>query len=178
MDNFERKIEDLIRKVEEAKKGKAIDLTLDEDLSIAVMNLVSIEEHFFFTAEKTGKKDKYLDLLTETREIRKELMKKLVGAEPEGEVWCLSKHLLAAAMRLIEVGTKARAKGERKEAEEFFDKAFRLYSLFWAINLKAIDVSDVKKISEGALNKEDKTESGASDKFNELLQKLLDCCGE
>jgi len=44
--------------------------------------------------------------------------------------------------------------------------------------LKAIDVSDVKKISEGALNKEDKTESGASDKFNELLQKLLDCCGE
>ncbi len=178
MDNLEQKIEDLIKKVGASKKGRAIDLTLDEDLSIAVMNLVSIEEHFFFTAEKTGKKDKYLDLLAETREIRKELLKKLIGAEPEGEVWCLSKHLLAAAMRLIEVGAKAKSRGDKKSAEEFFDKSYKLYSLFWAINLKLVDVGEIKKIGDDALNRHDEKGQVHSAKFNELLEKLLDCCGE
>lgn len=177
MGNLEQKIEDLIKKIEALKKGKAIDLTLDEDLSIAVMNLVSMEEHFFFTAEKT-KDPKYFDLLVETREIRKELLKKLIGAEPEGEVWCLSKHLLAATMRLIEVGSKARSRGDKKDAEDFFDKAYRLYSLFWAINLKLVDVGGLKKIDGGALNKHDEKGDVHSEKFDELLQKLLDCCGE
>ena len=43
-----KKIEELLKKVEESKKGK-LDLSSDEDLSIAVMNLISIEEHFFFS---------------------------------------------------------------------------------------------------------------------------------
>jgi len=34
-----------------------MDLSSDQDLTIAIMNLVGIEEHFFFTAEKTGKKN-------------------------------------------------------------------------------------------------------------------------
>jgi len=45
----------LLAKVEELKKGKSFDLSLEEDLSIAVMNLISLEEHFFFTSQKTGK---------------------------------------------------------------------------------------------------------------------------
>jgi len=53
-----------------------MDLSSDQDLTLAIMNLVGIEEHFFFTAEKTGKKE-YYDLLYEVREMRKELLKKL-----------------------------------------------------------------------------------------------------
>lgn len=173
MNNFE----DLLKKIESIKKDKKVDLTLDEDLSIAVMNLVSIEEHFFFTGVKT-EDEKYFDLIQEARNIRKELMKKLIGEKPEGEIWCLSKHFLAAAMRLIEVGSKARQDGKQKDSDDFYNMAFRLYSLFWAINLKAVDVSGIKKIEDGALNKDDKEKTGESKEFQEILKKLLDCCGE
>ena len=107
---------ELVEKYDQLKKQDKMDLSSDEDLSIAVMNLISIEEHFFFTAQKTGK-SKYLDLLKEVREIRKSLLKKLIKAY-EGEVWCISKHLLAASMRLMEVGTKQLGIGKKKEAEE------------------------------------------------------------
>ena len=120
-----KKIEELLKKVEESKKGK-LDLSADEDLSVAVMNLISIEEHFFFTGAKTGKSE-YFDLLNKTREMRKELLKKLVkDVEPGSEVWCISKHLLAASMRLIEVGTKYYSEGKKKEAEDLFSKAYDL----------------------------------------------------
>ena len=48
------------------------------------MNLIGIEEHLFFTAEKTGKKDMYYSLLHEVREMRKELLKKIIK-EYEGQ---------------------------------------------------------------------------------------------
>jgi len=47
------------------EKGEELDLSSDEDLSIAVMNLISIEEHFFFTYGKT-QDPKYLTLLGES----------------------------------------------------------------------------------------------------------------
>jgi intein/homing endonuclease len=88
MEKTKLKIEELLKKVEESKKGK-LDLSSDEDLSVAIMNLVSIEEHFFFSGSKTGN-DKYFDLLNQTRQIRKELLAKLVkDVEPGSEVWCL-----------------------------------------------------------------------------------------
>ncbi len=95
-------LDKFVAKIDEMKKKDKMDLSSDQDLVIAIMNLVSIEEHFFFTAEKTGSKN-YYDLLSETREMRKELLKKIVK-DPEGEVWCISKHLLAASYRLMEVG--------------------------------------------------------------------------
>src|SRR3972149_10239328 len=94
----------LLEKVEKVTKEKKLDLSSDEDLSIGIMNLISIEEHLFFTSQKTGKA-RYLDLLNEVRLMRTELLKKIIK-DYEGEVWCISKHLLAATMRLIEVGPK------------------------------------------------------------------------
>ncbi len=77
-------VDKFVQKVNDAKKDNKFDLSADEDLSIAIMNLISIEEHFFFTAKKTGD-DKYFDLLKEAREMRKELLKKIVP-DYEGEV--------------------------------------------------------------------------------------------
>ncbi|MEK7618509.1 MAG: hypothetical protein AAB410_05190, partial [Patescibacteria group bacterium] len=96
--------EELIKRVNELKASGSFDLSTEEDLSLAIMNLVSLEEHFFFTGEKTGKGE-YFDLLNSTREIRKTLLAKMID-QHEGETWCISKHLLAATMRLMEVGTK------------------------------------------------------------------------
>jgi len=173
---IKKKIEELLKKVDESKKGK-LDLSSDEDLSIALMNLISIEEHFFFTGAKT-REEKYFDLLNQVRQIRKELLKKLVkDVEPGSEVWCISKHLLAASMRLIEVGTKYFQEG-KEEAKDFFSKAYELWSLFWGINLKLLDISQVKKITEDQLNVHDAKKSGFLGKIGELIKKIIDCCIE
>ena len=148
------------------KKSGEIDLSTEEDLSIAVMNLISLEEHFFFTSAKTGKVE-YLDMLSEIREIRKSLLKKLISKH-EGETWCISKHLLGATMRLIEVGTKLYSDGKKDEAKTVFNKAHELYSIFWSLRLKLIDMPEVK---EAAKNEKPWT-------LKDILNKLVDCCDE
>jgi len=139
-------LDKFVAKIDEMKKKDKMDLSSDQDLVIAIMNLVSIEEHFFFTAEKTGSKN-YYDLLSETREMRKELLKKIVK-DPEGEVWCISKHLLAASYRLMEVGTKQLALN-KNGAYDFFEKSFKLYTLFWGLNMGAVDAAGIKKLTAG-----------------------------
>src|SRR3990167_2823668 len=108
------KIQNLLDKVEKVTKQKELDLSSGEDLSIGIMNLISIEEHLFYTSQKTKNK-KYLDLLNEVRVMRTELMKQIIK-DYEGEVWCISKHLLAASMRLMEVGTKELKKNNKEKA--------------------------------------------------------------
>ena len=171
-----QKLNDLIAKADEMKKEHKLDLSSDQDLSIAIMNLVSIEEHFFFTGAKLGKPE-YFDLINEVREMRKELLKKIIK-EYEGEVWCISKHLLAASMRLMEVGTKALGSGKKEEAYDLFQKAYNLYSLFWGINMKIIKTDEVKKIDDAALNKDDVSKKGFMGKMGELVKKAIDCCIE
>src|SRR3990172_7827752 len=105
-----------------------VDLTKLEDLSMAVMNLISIEEHLAFTAMKT-KKEEYLHVLDSVRNLRKILLKKLIK-NTEGEMWCISKHLLATTMRLMETSTKY-INNDNKTALEFAKSAHDLYSLFW-----------------------------------------------
>ncbi len=46
-----KKSKELIEKINKPKE-KVIDLSADEDLALAVMNLISMEEHLYFTAEK------------------------------------------------------------------------------------------------------------------------------
>lgn len=192
----------LLDKVEKVTKEKKIDLSSDEDLSIAIMNLIGIEEHLFFTAEKTGKQNIYYDLLNEVREMRKDLLKKIIK-EYEGEVWCISKHLLSASMRLMEVGTKQLNAGKKEEAKELFKKAFNLYSLFWALNLKMVDsklIKDKGIVNEGDIKKafnedagnykelkvnssQDSKEESKEDKtffskLGDIVKKAIDCCKE
>jgi hypothetical protein len=171
----QQKIDEFIKKVNESKQGK-LDLSSDEDLSIAIMNLISIEEHFFFTGAKTEKPE-YFDLLAQAREMRKELLKKIIK-EYEGEVWCISKHLLAASMRLMEVGTKYLGQGQKQEAEDLFKKAYDLYSLFWGLNLKLLNVGDIKKVDEEQLDVHDKDKKGFFGKLGDVVKKAINCCIE
>ncbi len=168
--------DEFIKKVNQVKKDSQFDLSSDEDLSLAIMNLVSIEEHFFFTAQKTGKNE-YFDLLAEVREMRKTLLKKIIK-DYEGEVWCISKHLLAASMRLMEVGTKHLGKGDKKTAQDFFQKSYDLYAMFWGLALKMINTTDIKKVSENQLSIRDTEKNGVLGKMRTLVQKVIDCCIE
>ena len=176
MDDNIKKLNDFIDKVDQMKKQDKMDLSSDQDLSIAIMNLVSIEEHFFFSGAKTGN-DQYYDMIKDVREMRKELLKKIIK-EYDGEVWCISKHLLAASMRLMEVGTKQLGMDKKDEAYDLFGKAYNLYSLFWGLNMKLIDPGEIKKIDDEALNKNDKEKSGFMGKLGVMVKKAIDCCLE
>jgi hypothetical protein len=181
----------LLEKVEKVTNEKKLDINSEEDLVVGIMNLIGIEEHLFFTAEKTGK-DSYFKLLNEVRKMRVELLKKIIK-EYEGEVWCTSKHLLAASMRMMEVGTKYLKEGKDKEAKEYFERAYNLYNLFFALNMNMVDMKTLK--DKGIVSKEDiqngseehgahlKSNSTATDKtfFSKLgdaVKKAIDCCKE
>ncbi len=176
--NSIKNLDEFVAKIDEMKKKDKMDLSSDQDLSLAIMNLVSIEEHFFFTGAKTGKPE-YYDLLQETRKMRGDLLKMIVK-NPEGEVWCISKHLLAASMRLMEVGTKQQGMGNKELARELFEKSFKLYSLFWGLNMGFINTDGVKKIDDNAVNKHDVNPKpqGLLDKFGEIVKKAINCCKE
>lgn len=176
MPNVLKNYQELVDKVDQMKKQDKMDLSSDQDLSIAIMNLISIEEHFFFTANKTGKPE-YYDLLQEIRAMRGDLLRKIIK-EYEGEVWCISKHLLAASMRLMEVGTKQHKMGNKAEAEDLFKKSFDLYSLFWGINMKLVTTDDVKKIDDEAVNRHDEEKTGFMGKLGALVKKAVNCCIE
>lgn len=197
-----KSLNEFVEKIDTMKKKDKMDLSSDQDLTIAIMNLISIEEHFFFSGAKTGKTD-YYDLVKDVREMRKELLKKII-VEYEGEVWCISKHLLAASMRLMEVGTKQLGMGNKEVAYDLFQKAYDLYALFWGLNMKLLNVGDIKKIDEDTLNKHDhekkhmggggaseksshvtapaavstEERSGIMGKLGELVRKAIDCCIE
>lgn len=143
-------LKDYIEKVDNAKKVNPKDLSSDQDLTIGIMNLISIEEHLMFSGAKTGKTS-YYDLIEQIREIRKQLMQKVIP-EYEGEVWCISKHLLSAAMRLMEVGTKQQSLGHKKEAYQLFNQSYELYCLFWGLNMKLLNIEDVKWIEDSFEN--------------------------
>ncbi len=170
-------LEELFKKIKDFKESDKIDLSSKEDLAVAIMNLISIEEHLFFTYNKTNDK-KYLEILNETRELRKEYLAQIVK-NPEGEIWCISKHLLSASMRFMEVGTKKLNEGRKEEAEELFKKSYDLWNIFWGINLDLIDVKDVKAMnSDGEINLDENEKVSIFSKLGKVVQKILDCCKE
>ena len=203
----QKKLDEYMEQAKKIEKGHKLDLSSDEDLSIGIMNLISIEEHLFFTANKTGKTS-YFEMLAQIREMRKELLK-LIIKDYEGEVWCTSKHLLAASMRVMEVGTKAMA-NDKDHAYHLFEMSYNLYNLFWALNLKLIDqnqtssqfseqdkkalLADIKKEEELATNtdqidtvatsaltdtsQETKNHDSTWKKLVATLNRMLDCCRE
>ena len=109
--------------------------------------------------------------------MRKELLKKF-WPEYEGEVWCISKHLLSASMRLMEVGAKLQSEGKKQDAEQMFKKAYELYSLFWGLNLKLVNIGPIKGLAENQLDKKDFDKKTILEKLGDIVQKIVDCCKE
>lgn len=185
-------VKEFVERVDASKKVNPKDLSSDQDLTIAIMNLISIEEHLVFSGAKTGKNSFY-DLVEEVRELRKTLMQKVIP-EYEGEVWCISKHLLASSMRLMEVGTKQQSLGHKEEAYKLFNQAYELYCLFWGLNMNMLNIDDVKWVedkiedikqissrlekTETTVTKAETKTSGALAKMKAFVRKAVDCCIE
>ncbi|MBQ7633310.1 MAG: hypothetical protein IJS88_04275 [Alphaproteobacteria bacterium] len=197
-------VKEFVERIDASKKMNPKDLSSDQDLSIAIMNLISIEEHLVFSGAKTGK-NSYYDLIKDIRETRKNLLQKIIPSY-EGEVWCISKHLLATSMRLMEVGTKQQSLGRDEEAYKLFNSAYDMYCLFWGLNMGMIETKDLKwvepeveelkkitvkanealknsPISESApvvaaVEQNVEEEGGALAKMKRLVRKAVNCCIE
>lgn len=70
-------VKEFVERIDATKKVNPKDLSSDQDLTIAIMNLISIEEHLVFSGAKTGKTSFY-DLIEDVRETRKKLMMKII----------------------------------------------------------------------------------------------------
>ena len=115
------------------------DITKAQDLVLAVTNLISLEEHLAFTSMKTGNKD-FLEMGRLARKIRIMCLRDLIG-EPQGELWCSSKHTLSAMMRLMEVASKE----EGQKCDHYMEAAFDLYQLFWLFKEVSGNEPEAKK---------------------------------
>lgn len=187
-------VKEFVEKIDSSKKVNPKDLSSDQDLTIAIMNLISIEEHLVFSGAKTGKNSFY-DLIQNIREMRKNLMQKVIPSY-EGEVWCISKHLLASSMRLMEVGTKQQSLRHKEDAYKLFNQAYELYCLFWGLNMNMLNIRDVKwiedktedvqkisqKLEEKSQNSEIESKpeesAGTLAKMKAFVRKAVDCCIE
>ena len=185
-------VKEFVERIDAAKKKNPKDLSSDQDLTIAIMNLISIEEHLIFSGAKTGKTSFY-DLVQEVRELRKNLMLKIIPSY-EGEVWCISKHLLASSMRLMEVGTKQQSMGRKDEAYQLFNQAYELYCLFWGLNMNLVNIDGAKwqadsleKVQEEVeqikaavtpVKEEVPADNSIFGKLKSVVRKAVDCCIE
>ena len=159
------RVDNFIKKINETKEKHSLDISAWEDLSIGLMNLVSLEEHCFFSYVRT-QDDKFLKTLEAVRELRKKLLALIIKKDDDSEIWCMSKHLLASSMRLFEVGNRLLHEGKEKEAKEMYKDSAELYGLFWALNVESkgkIKINEDSKQTKGIF---------AS------IKKLLECCIE
>lgn len=191
--NKAKDVKEFVERIDSSKKLNPKDLSSDQDLTIAIMNLISIEEHLVFSGAKTGKNSFY-DLIEEVRELRKNLMQQVIP-QYEGEVWCISKHLLASSMRLMEVGTKQQSLNHKEEAYKLFNQAYELYCLFWGLNMNMLNVDDVKWVQDNlddvkklstkletvnsqVIKGDVKEEGSFMAKMKGFVKKAVDCCIE
>lgn len=90
------------------KKKSNGDINSLEDRLWAIANTVSIEEHAISSYLRTNDV-MFLNIAKEFREIRKSQMEYILGkeiTEHPAEIWCMTKHALAAAMRYSEVASR------------------------------------------------------------------------
>jgi len=146
----------------------------DEDLSIAIMNLITLEEHLYFTGARTDSPE-YYKLVDEVRKNRQELLDELLG-ETEGEVYCAVKHLLAASVRLFEVGEKFQSIDKEEKAEKYFEKAFDIYSLVWGLVSGRLEIPEDEETKDP---KEVESENHTiTERLKNLSDKILNCCDD
>jgi len=172
--------DNFVKDIEKMKEKNVLDLSAWEDLSIALMNLVSLEEHSFFSYAKT-KDEKFLKILEATREMRKRLLKLIVKDDENdnSERWCMSKHFLATSMRLYEVANRLLHEKKVEEAKSLYKDAAEMYGMFWMLNM----TNDKKASFEFEESEEVKNSSIKIDKKEEksifsTIKKWLECCNE
>ena len=121
----------LVQSADNAKKANPLDLSSDQDLTIALMNLIHIENI------SAG----FPELKSMVGNIRTHLMRGILDTDDLR--WKMSVDLLGKSMRLMDDGMRALSDGRRITAYEMFDSCYGLYSIFWGINMDLVKPAEV-----------------------------------
>jgi hypothetical protein len=86
-----------------------VDVPIRKEILVAVANLINAEEHLVYSLPKAP--DRHVEdlkqLVTHIRSVRSTLMRAVGYGREGGELWCATKHILAASYRVLEVAEKA-----------------------------------------------------------------------
>ena len=118
-----------VEKLDSRKKANPLDLSADQDLTIALMNLAAIEDGFSAPS----------DLINFVRDVRMDLMARIVHGDDK--IWDTSWRLLVLAAQLMDQGNKASGAA----VYQYFNRSYELYSMFLGINMGLISPQEVKK---------------------------------
>lgn len=117
-----------------AKKANVLDLSADQDLSIALMNLLMLERY----ATELG----YADIFSNVFDLRQKLIMQILKDSSNVDI---AARLLTAAVIKMSNAIKLMDDGENDAAYAEFDMSYELYSMFWGINMGLIELDVVKK---------------------------------
>lgn len=120
-----------------AKKSNRLDLSSDQDLTVGLMNLLSIEEYI-----KLHTTNDYAGLLDMVVGIRMRLMERIVNSSDKNKD--TMERLLTESMSCIDDGVHLLSSGDNDTAYALFDDAYAKYSLFWGLNMGLIDKKDIE----------------------------------
>ncbi len=125
---------DAVNQADIKKKVNPLDLSSDQDLSIALMNMIAIEEVCPNVPPQ---------LAQMVADMRTKLMKRIVDKDDKTEFWAVATWLLSQSMRLMIDGWVRQGDGDKSGAYEMFDTSYEMYSMFWGLNMGLIDIKDV-----------------------------------
>lgn len=81
------------------------DVSINTDAAMATAHLIALEEHLAASVAVLDDEN-LISEICRIRCQRKTMLEAIVGSHPPGELWCASKHVLGAWMRMKEVGDK------------------------------------------------------------------------
>ena len=122
---------DIRQRVELADKNKKVnplDLSSDQDLTIAIMNLIAIEDMCGGKLSDMG------------CAMRQNLMRRVVNKADDMDVTVA---LLGGAMHRMGAGNRAMDCGDTALAYRMYDDAYGLYSLFWGVVMGMVSGADI-----------------------------------
>ena len=115
---MKRNVKNLVESADESKKVNPLDLSADQDLTIALMNLVAIED---------ATPDSQIGEMV--RNIRENLMARMVS---DDKIQVQAYDFLSQATRQMDQANKLLEAGDKKVAYEMYDAAYEDYVLYLA----------------------------------------------
>ncbi len=129
--SMKKSISKRIEQIDDQKKVNPLDLSSDQDLTVALMNLIAVED--MVNAGALG------DMV---RDVREKLMRPIVRDMDNAE---MLRDLLGGAMRMMQDGCDLLANGKQSAAYDAFNRSYELYSVFWGLNMGMVDKKTIQK---------------------------------
>ena len=116
-------VQEFVEKLDAVKKVNPKDLSSDQDLTIALMNMIAVEKY-------SG----YPKLVQMVRDIRMDLMRPMLeSVQYDGDIWPMSEKLLGILAAQMDYGNHALESEKTQEAYSAYDSAYQAWVIFMGI---------------------------------------------